>query len=157
MFFSILHMWTRSERIINIHIKDYINKPRLWKRPIKLLVIEMIKVYNTLAPEYLWQKFLKLRTTNGTTKSIMAKNVLVIGWGEFIWNQLPEDMVNKHVDWVYLNLNWSQIGTVTFQLLWFFTIMFSEMGFFLSQIYTHSSTYKLSLKETYASNSEYFI
>ena len=80
-FYSILHMLTRSERIINIHIKHYINKPRLWKRSIKLLVIEMIKVYNTLAPECLWQKFLKLRTTYDTTKSIMAKNVLVIGWG----------------------------------------------------------------------------
>lgn len=32
------------------------------------------------------------------------------------------------------------------------------MGFFfLSQIYTHSSTYKFSLKESYASNSEDFI
>ena len=36
----------------------------------------------------------------------MAKNVLVIG-GEFIWNQLLEDMVNQRVDWVYLNLNWT--------------------------------------------------
>ena len=27
--------------------------------------------------------------------------------GEFIWNQLLEDMVNQRVDWVYLNLNWT--------------------------------------------------
>ena len=31
------------------------------------------------------------------------------------------------------------------------------MGFFLSQIYTHSSTYKFSLKESYAISSEDFI
>ena len=27
--------------------------------------------------------------------------------GEFIWNQLLEDMVNQRVHWVYLNLNWT--------------------------------------------------
>ena len=27
--------------------------------------------------------------------------------GESIWNQLPEDMVNQHVDRVYLNLKWT--------------------------------------------------
>ena len=31
------------------------------------------------------------------------------------------------------------------------------MGFFLSEIYTHSSTYEFSLKESYACNSEDFI
>ena len=33
-FFCILHMLTRSERLIIIHIKKYINIPTLWKRSI---------------------------------------------------------------------------------------------------------------------------
>ena len=59
-------------------------------RRIKLFAIEMLKVCNNMAPEYLCQKFLKMRSTYDTRssssrfqlplpKSIVAKNVFAIG------------------------------------------------------------------------------
>ena len=42
---------------------------RLPIRRIKLLAIEMFKVYNNMAPEYLCQKFLKMRSTYDTRGS----------------------------------------------------------------------------------------
>ena len=87
-----------AARIINFSNYDSTSGPLLqelgWDllsiRRIKLFAIEMLKVCNNMAPEYLCQKFLKMRSTYDTRssssrfqlplpKSIMAKNVFAIG------------------------------------------------------------------------------
>ena len=72
-------------------------------RRIKLLAIEMLKVYNNMAPEYLCQKFLKMRSTYDTRgsssrfqlplpKIIYGKKPFCYR-GAFIWNKLTEDLL----------------------------------------------------------------
>jgi len=67
----------------------------------------MMKVYNTLATEWLWKNFFEIEDHLRYHKINYGQKSFGLFRGEFIWNQLPEDLVNQHVDWVYLNLNWT--------------------------------------------------